>query len=71
MTASLDDARRIGRAVWTAPGGAVHRHDLAERTGLWDAAVLADALWIAYRRRWVDFCRSFVVRPPAAKDGRG
>lgn len=57
--------RRLARIVQYAPGGGMHRADLADRAGLpsWSAD-FRDALTIAYARRLVDFCgRSYVVRP--------
>jgi hypothetical protein len=56
--------RRIVRYVNSAPGGGLHRRELAERTGLpaW-GPVMRNALLVAWSRKSVDFCGDWVVMP--------
>lgn len=56
--------RGVTRIVHNAPGGSLHRAELAERTGLPPRSpALREALMIAYRNREIDFCRQYVVKP--------
>jgi hypothetical protein len=56
--------RQVVRIVHNAPGGGLHRAELAEQLGLPAASpVLREALMIAYRRKQIDFCRQYVVKP--------
>jgi hypothetical protein len=56
--------RQVVRTVHNAPGGGLHRAELAEQLGLPPASpVLREALMIAYRNRKIDFCRQYVVKP--------
>jgi hypothetical protein len=56
--------RAITRAVAAAPGGGIHRDTLAAHFQLPPhGPAMRDALGVAYRRRQIDFCRQYVVRP--------
>ena len=54
--------RQIIRIVTAAPGGGLHRADLADRLGLpaYGEAFKA-ALMIAYKRGEIDFCGQYAV----------
>ena len=57
--------REIVRQVHTAPGGGLHRNQLAERFCLPAyGECMRSALGIAYRHKKIDFCGQYVVRPP-------
>ena len=60
---------RIARIVSGAPGGGIHRYDLAERCGLTDSSkAFTSALLAAYGRRLVDFCGwQYVVAPASSR----
>jgi hypothetical protein len=61
--------RTITRIVHSAPGGGLHRDELAERLHLpARGPVLTEALMIAYRNRKIDFCRQYVVKPCKPKE---
>jgi hypothetical protein len=54
---------RIVRIVHSAPGGGLHRAELAEKIGLPpESPALRQALMIAYRRHQIDFVRQYVVK---------
>jgi hypothetical protein len=56
--------RQVVRIVHAAPGGGLHRAELAEKVGLQPASpALREALMVAYRNRKIDFCRQYVVNP--------
>jgi hypothetical protein len=56
--------RRLVRIVHTDPCGGIHREALAEQLHLpARGRVLGDALAIAYRRKQIDFCQQYVVKP--------
>lgn len=56
--------RAITRVVNAAPGGGVHRTELAEHFGIPAHGLsMRDALGVAYRRHQIDFCGQYVVRP--------
>ena len=56
--------RQIIRAVHTAPGGGLHRGELADLVHLPAyGKAFKTALFIAYRKREIDFCGRYVVRP--------
>lgn len=62
---------RIARIVNGAPGGGLHRYDLAERCGMTDAnRAFTTALLAAYGRRLVDFCGWQYVVAPATRSRR-
>jgi hypothetical protein len=53
----------ITRIVHSAPGGGLHRADLAARLRLpASSKCLRDALIIAYSTKRIDFCRQYVVK---------
>jgi hypothetical protein len=55
---------QITRIVHKAPGGGLHRQELAGKLGLpAEGPSMREALGIAYRRRQIDFCRQYVVKP--------
>jgi hypothetical protein len=54
--------RRICRIVASAPGGGLHRDELASRSGAYGAD-FGLALMVAYSRKKVDFCGRYVVKP--------
>jgi hypothetical protein len=56
--------KRIIRYVDSAPGGGMHRRDLADRLGMraWGPDT-RDALLVAWSQKRVDFCGDYVVRP--------
>lgn len=57
--------RRIIRIVDAAPGGGLHRADLAAALHLPAyGEPLKTALFIAYRKHKIDFCGQYVVKPP-------
>jgi hypothetical protein len=62
---------RIARTVAAAPGGGLHRYELAQRVGLADSdRVFTRALLACYGRRLVDFCGwQWVVAPASSKGG--
>ena len=54
--------RRIIRIVTAAPGGGLHRADVADLLCLSPfGEAFKTALMIAYKRGRIDFCRQFVV----------
>lgn len=55
--------KRITMIVRAAPGGGLHRDELAERLQPLDYATFTESLMIAYRLKRIDFCRQYVVRP--------
>ena len=56
--------RAIIRIVHAAPGGGLHRAELAGRLGLPAyGEVFKTALMVAYRKNEIDFCGQYVVRP--------
>jgi hypothetical protein len=56
--------RRLVRIVHTDPCGSIHREALAERLRLPPRGkALSDALMVAYRRKQIDFCQQYVVKP--------
>jgi hypothetical protein len=58
---------RIARIVHNAPGGGLHRLELADMLGLpARGPSMREALGIAYRRHRIDFCRQYVVKPGGA-----
>jgi hypothetical protein len=66
---SLANAVRIAAIVRSDPAGGIHRADLADRLGLpW--AELRPGLFLAYRKRWTDFCGPYIVHVPAAMRGQ-
>lgn len=55
---------RLIRTVHADPCGGIHRDALAEKLGLLpEGPSMREALGIAYRRRQIDFCRQYVVKP--------
>lgn len=57
--------REIVRTIHAAPGGYMHRAELAERFHLpARGTCMKDALGIAWRHKKIDFCGQYVVRPP-------
>jgi hypothetical protein len=55
--------RQVVRIVHNAPGGGLHRAELAEKVGLPpDSPALRQALMIAYRNHKISFCRQYVVK---------
>ena len=63
--------RQIIRVVHAAPGGGLHRGELAESLRLPAyGEPLGTALAIAYRQKKIDFCASFAVTPPATTTER-
>lgn len=63
---------RIARIVAGAPGGGLHRYELAERLGITDAhPAFTLALMACYGRRLIDFCGwQYVVAPAARPSSR-
>jgi hypothetical protein len=58
--------RAIIRIVTAAPGGGLHRASLAGLVHLPPhGEAFKTALMIAYRKREIDFCGQYAVRPPA------
>ena len=56
--------RAIIRIVHAAPGGGLHRAELAESVHLPPyGEVFKTALMVAYREGEIDFCGRYVVRP--------
>lgn len=56
--------RQIIRIVTAAPGGGLHRADLAGLVHLPPyGEAFKTALMIAYKRSQLDFCGQYVVRP--------
>jgi hypothetical protein len=56
--------RQITRIVHQAPGGGLHREELAETVGLdTGSPLLREALMIAYKQRQIDFIRQYAVKP--------
>jgi DNA-binding MarR family transcriptional regulator len=56
--------REIVRIVHADPCGGIHREELAERLQLPSRGrALTDALMVAYRRKQIDFCGRYVVKP--------
>lgn len=56
--------RAITRTVAAAPGGGMHRADLAAHFRLpLQGAAMRDALGVAYRQRHIDFVGQYVVAP--------
>jgi hypothetical protein len=56
--------RQIIRIVTAAPGGGLHRADLAGLVHLPPyGEAFKTALMIAYRKNEIDFCGQYVVRP--------
>jgi hypothetical protein len=54
--------RRIIRVVYAAPGGGLHRADLAAELSLPAyGEAFTTALMVAYKLRKIDFCRQYVV----------
>ena len=54
--------RQITRIVHNAPGGGLHRLELAELLHMpGRGPSMREALGIAYRHRKIDFCRQYVV----------
>lgn len=65
MTPDWSLIKEIVRQVYAAPGGGIHRGELADRFSLPAyGESMRSALGIAYRHRKIDFCRQYVVRPP-------
>ena len=61
--------RQIARTVRNAPGGGLHRTELAAHVGLAPhSPLLREALMIAYRNHKIDFCRQYVVKPLPTKE---
>jgi hypothetical protein len=61
--------QRLVRIVHTAPGGGLHREELAEKLGIpARGPSMREALMIAYRNRKIDFCRQYVVKPVRPKE---
>lgn len=58
----LDSARRLALILRGEPCGALPQTSLNARCGLDDD--YKRALFCAYRRGWVDFCRDYVVITP-------
>jgi len=64
----LDTAARIAAIVRSDACGGVHRSDLLARLGItW--AEMRPGLFLAYRKRWADFCGPYIVHVPAAMRG--
>lgn len=63
---------RIARIVAGAPGGGLHRYELAERCGMTDAhPAFTPALLACYGRRLIDFCGwQYVVAPAGTQRTR-
>jgi hypothetical protein len=58
--------KEIIRQVRAAPGGGLHRAELAAILHLPAyGEPLKTALFIAYRKHEIDFCGQYVVRPPS------
>ena len=52
------------RTVNNTPGGGLHRGELAEKLRMpAHGPLMHQALMIAYRRKLIDFCRQYVVKP--------
>jgi helix-turn-helix protein len=66
-TASQPDwtlIQRLVRIVHNDPCGGLHRGELAEKLGMpAHGEALTTALMIAYRKKQIDFCRQYVVKP--------
>jgi DNA-binding MarR family transcriptional regulator len=59
--------RELCGIVHSAPGGGLHRDELAERLHVpGTAPVFRRAFGVAYGRKWIDVCGSYIVRPPDA-----
>jgi hypothetical protein len=57
--------REITRVVHSAPCGGIHREDLAAKFCLpAHGPAMRSALGIAYRRKGIDYCPDYVVKPP-------
>jgi hypothetical protein len=57
--------KELVRVVYAAPGGYMHREDLAARFCLPAyGESMRHALGIAWRHKRIDFCQQYVVRPP-------
>lgn len=62
---------RIARIVAGAPGGGLHRYELAKRLGITDAhPAFTPALMACYGRRMIDFCGWEHVVAPASSTTR-
>jgi hypothetical protein len=56
--------RRLVRIVTSDPCGGIHREELAGKLRVpARGRSMRDALGIAYRRRQIDFCGQYVVKP--------
>jgi hypothetical protein len=66
---SLANAVRIAAMVRSDPAGGIHQDDLAARLGLKRWAEMRGGLFLAYRKRWIDFCGPYIVHVPAAMRG--
>ena len=61
---NVDEAKRLALMVHRDPCKAVRRSVLEQRMGLREQA-LKTALFIAYRKRWIDFIQDYVVAADA------
>jgi hypothetical protein len=60
--------RRITRITAAAPGGGLHRTELADRAGVpAHGDAMKHSLLIAYQYKRIDFCGQWVVKPARPK----
>jgi hypothetical protein len=60
---------RLIRIVHADPCGGIHRDALAERLGLSPySRELSHAIGIAYRKKKIDCCDRYIVKPPSVKE---
>jgi hypothetical protein len=61
--------RRLVRITVSAPGGGLHRAELADRASIaaW-SDVFKHSLMVAYSRHLIDFCGQYAAAPANRKD---
>jgi hypothetical protein len=63
--------KRIVRYVHSAPGGGLHRTELAERAGVPASGELfRHSLLVAYQYKRIDFCGQHVTAPACKSGGK-